>query len=132
MEGRLDAAIAMFERALGLRPGLGFAYVLLGDTYYKMHQVDKALEIYGRGTVASHDEPLLYMRYANALRNVGRLGDATKAYESAIRLMPENPIIRQEYANLLLDVNRPAEAIQQYGVILQTEGSNYEIWNEMA
>ncbi len=132
MDGRPDTAIAIFERALALRPGLGFAYVLLGDTYYKMHQLDKALEIYRRGTVTSHGEPLLYMRYAHALRDVGRVEDAMKAYESAIGLMPENPIIREEYANLLLDLNRPAEAIQQYEVILQTQGSSYEIWNEMA
>ena len=132
MEGRPDTAIAIFERALALRPDLGFNYVLLGDTYYKMHQVDKALEIYQRGTTVSHDEPILYTQYARALRGVGRPEDAAKAYESAISVAPNNPIIRQEYANLLLDVNRPAEAIQQYEVILQSQGSSYEIWNEMA
>ncbi|REJ66802.1 MAG: tetratricopeptide repeat protein [Planctomycetota bacterium] len=116
--GKLDEALAEYERALDIRPLYPEAHYNLGNALQSLERYEEAIEHY---KLAAREKPTYAKALNNwgvALRHLGRFEEAIEPYERAIKLQPRGVETRMNYAFVLDKVDRPHEAIAQFRTIL--------------
>ena len=78
-DGRLEAALAAFERAVGADPELTAAQVELGMAAAELGRREQALAALGKAGAAQRDYAMLFEPLVAALRGEGELGSALEA-----------------------------------------------------
>ena len=105
VEGRLEEAISLYERAIAADPKLTRAYTDLVSLYGRMHSDAKAEEAYRQAIRLDSNETGAYYNFGVFCFDRGRATEAKAAFERAIRLQP-----------------RHAEALNNLAAILEQEG----------
>jgi len=82
--GRMDEALAHFERAARLAPRWAPPLLGLADVALKRNETERALELYARGLALDPKQPVAQSNYGTALVRVGRFAEARAAFERAI------------------------------------------------
>lgn len=114
IQGRFDAAIACYRRALQLEPGQPEAlrnYALIAGGIVELQEAVTGFEQYlaknPRDASAQHQLAHLHLR-------LGRSEEALAGYERAIALQPEEPELHFARAQVLLLLGRYAEGWPEY------------------
>lgn len=91
--GNLDEAVQEYRRAISLNPGYGNAYYKLGVCYYRMGELDKALEAFEK-VVEMKDQSHAMASYFVGLIELflGRDKAAAAAFEKFHKTSPESRI----------------------------------------
>jgi tetratricopeptide (TPR) repeat protein len=104
-----DAAIAYFQKAISLDPGMARAYDNLGLCYFYQNLNTQALENYAKAIQlekgSAHPSAWPHLNMAITLKFLGRNEEAEKELREAVRLNPEL-----------------AQAQYQLGTVLEAEG----------
>ena len=114
-----DVAIADFEQAHRLDPGLSFAVDALGIMHSQQHQSAESLTLFEAQAKQREDDPLLQYLLAEQLShtedgaNGAQLDAAIKAAMRAATLDPKYQAAHDLLAVLYVRSNQPALAIQQ-------------------
>ncbi len=95
-QGKVDLAIAEYERAVAERPGDWNTANLLGDLYVRVGRVDQAVEQYGQ--------------MARGLRAQGFLHKAAAVYKKVLKLEPDNVRALVEAARVAGELELTADA----------------------
>jgi TolB-like protein len=90
-EGRLDDAIAEYERALALDPSAANAYASLGGTYFLLGQYEKGIEFTDKAIRLSPHDPDLFFWYSSKSIVYLALQQDEQAIEWARRSIAINP-----------------------------------------
>ena len=90
-EGRLDDAIAEYERALALDPSAANAYASLGDMYATLGQYEKGIEFMDKAIRLSPHDPDLFFWYSSKSIVYLALQQDEQAIEWARRSIAINP-----------------------------------------
>lgn len=126
--GDLEAAHYHFQNATRLRPELGETHNNLGtslstraqifaqrgDQAAAKREMDAALEQFAEACRVTPNVSTIQLNFANALANVGRLGEACAKYEDLIAKEPNNAALVNNYAATLYRQGRKEEAIVQF------------------
>ena len=88
VQGKLDEALAAYQRALQLDPKLYEAALFAGDMYYKMGRHDKAEEWYTKAVSINPDRETAYRYSASPLMAQGKLEQARARYIEAVIAEP--------------------------------------------
>ena len=99
-EGRLDDAIADYERTLALDPNAANAVASLGGTYTLLGQYEKAIEFLDKAIRLSPHEPSLFFWYWVKSNDYLGLQQYDQAIEWARRAIAINPNFGHPYGNL--------------------------------
>jgi len=96
LDGQLDQAIAQFSDAITLEPNKVDAYIELGKTYQDRRDLEKAIEIYQKGSQADASDPRPYYHAGMALKERKDYPGAEAMLKQAKKYAPDDPnIVRQ-------------------------------------
>lgn len=88
-KGGFDEAIAAWEKAIELEPGMTNAYEKLGKAYYTQGNFTKAGEVYRKELTLKPEDPTIYFSLGVVYRMNEQFEDAIKMQTHAISLNPK-------------------------------------------
>ncbi len=103
MESREDEALAAYEQALELDPGLAAAVTNMGNLHYRQGRCEEALVCYQRACAMDPIQPEAHYNLANLLEEEGALDEAIDEYRQVLRLAEG---FRDAHFNLALALER--------------------------
>jgi tetratricopeptide (TPR) repeat protein len=96
MKGKLDQAIAHLSEAITLEPTLVDAYIELGKTYLERRDLEKAIDVFQKGSRANQSDPRPYYHAGLALKECKDYSGAEMMLKEAKKYAPDDVnIIRQ-------------------------------------
>ncbi len=104
-------AIPAFEKAIGYCLEDARLWATLGFAYANVDQHSRAVQAYRLSLRFDARQPQVVFNLAVSCRKLGRLEEATAAYEEAARVGPTEAWPLLALGSLLLDQSRPADAL---------------------
>jgi tetratricopeptide (TPR) repeat protein len=90
-EGKLDEAVAAYEKAIAADRGNIELYNDLGNVHFGLKRYGEAARAFEEATRRDGNYALGWYNLAHALRKADRKGEAVSAYRQYIKLRPEDP-----------------------------------------
>ncbi len=111
--GDLDEAVEQYNAAIALNPSYGNAYYKLGVCYYRMGELDKALDAFNQ-VVEMKDQSHAMASYFVGLIDLflGRDHKASKAFEQFHKMSPESRIANFYLAHMKVRQKEFGEALK--------------------
>lgn len=97
-EGKLDEALAEFNKALEKEPEKSAIHAAIGNVHAKAERHEEALAAYNKAITLSPEDPDLYTTAGITLNEMGRTAEAQEAFKKAATLDPM--AAAQNYYNL--------------------------------
>lgn len=130
--GRLDEALAAFEKALETNPNLVEAHIGVGDIYHikgdyneAAKRYDRARQIEPRNFTANYKLGLMY-------HLLDRLADAVNAYLSALSIDPNNYEANLNLATAYLQLNQPSLGLPYAQRAVEINRKSMVAWANLA
>jgi tetratricopeptide (TPR) repeat protein len=99
--GRMDEAIAHYQKALELKPDYAEAHSYLGDCLHVKGRMDEAITHYEKALQIKPDYALAHNNLGNALLKKGSASEAIAHFERALQLLPTVPMYQNNLAWIL-------------------------------
>jgi len=112
--GRTEAAIAVYERAIVADPKWASTHYKLGEFYSQNNRLESAVSAYQKAVEYGPDIFIYHIGLGKALAAQNRHEEAIAAYQKAIELNPEFSWAYDHLAGILARVGREEEAIAAY------------------
>ena len=112
--GRIPEAVAQYETALRVKPGLIDAESGLGNALLHANRVPEAIKHFEEALRLRPDRPEVHCNLANVLSLTGHLPEAISQYEEALRLEPDYAETHCSLAIALAQVGRLQEAAAHF------------------
>ena len=94
--GQLDQALSHFSDAITIDPNLIDAYIEMGKTYQDRRELEKAIQVYHKGSQADASDPRPYYFAGLALKECKDFAGAEAMLRQAKKYAPSDPnIVRQ-------------------------------------
>jgi len=122
-QGRLDEAIAQYERALGDHPDEADLHDNLGIALATANRIPEATAHWRRALVLAPGRAGTRGNLGNALAAAGDLPAAVAEYEAALRIDPNNADVYNNLGNVLAMQGRTGEARARYEAALRHDPS---------
>lgn len=113
-QGKTDAALRFYNRALQLKGDFTIAWSNSGKLLFDLARYDEAAAAFAKVVALSPKNADGWNAYAGALRELGRMEDSAAAARKALRLRPIFPEAALNLGNALLKLDRPDEALAHY------------------
>ena len=113
-KGRVDEAIAHFQKVLQLKPAGVEAHNNLGNALLQAGRVDEAITELQTALQLNPDSAEAHNNLGNVLLQKGRANDAILHYQRALQLWPDAAEARINLGSALLQTGGVDEAIAQY------------------
>ncbi|MGP8198175.1 MAG: tetratricopeptide repeat protein [Limisphaerales bacterium] len=124
--GRVDDAIAEYQKALRIRPDYADAQNNLGNALHLKGRLDEAISHYQEALVVKPDDAEAHNNLGNALLETGRADEAISQYQLALHFAPAFAEAHNNLATALDRKGRVDEAIVQYQDALRISPSYAE------
>jgi len=112
--GRLDEAVAHFERALAANPNYADAHNSLGAVKQAQGKIADAATHYQRALALNPGNADVHNNLANIFKDRGLFREALAHYERALALNPQRVEVHYNLAGALLALGRIDEALAHY------------------
>jgi tetratricopeptide (TPR) repeat protein len=112
--GRLDEAVARYEKAVALQPDYAPAYNNLGVTLRASGQVDAAIAAYERGLQHARGYADLHYNLANALLSQNRADEAAAHLKTSLAGEPDSAANHNNLGSALADTGQFAPAVAEF------------------
>ena len=112
-QGKHDEAIAAFERALELEPGIATAEHNLGASLQASHSYDDALAHYQTSLALGDPQVSTLLNMAITYFEAGQLDDAERVAPEALGLAPDLAPARTVLGAVALEVEQPEIALSE-------------------
>lgn len=112
--GKLEEAIALYQRAIAINPNIGETHYNLGIIFWKQGRNDEAISSFRRAIAANPNDAYSYYNLANLLQGEGRLEEAIVSYRHAIGINPNIAEAHNNLGNILQEQGRLEEAVSSY------------------
>lgn len=130
-QGRLDDALAFYENAVRLAPGLARGHLNVGNICYARGDLDGAIEAYRRGLMRQPDHAGGHYNLGNALLAARQPESALTAYDRALAANPELLDAEVGRAAALQDLRRPTEAEAALRRVLSAQPGRARVWGNL-
>lgn len=130
--GRVDEAIAHFNRTFELNPGHDDAHYNLANVFRRLGRVDEAIVEYEKAVAINPRNALAHYNLAAMLGQKGRVDEALAHYEKSVAINPRNVDAQYNLANSLLRHGRLDEAVVHYNKTLELSPNNAAAHNNLA
>jgi pentatricopeptide repeat protein len=85
----LDEALKLVQKAMTLKPNMGYITDSLGWVYFKLGQYEKALVELEKANQLTPDDPIITEHLADSYFKLNRIEKAIELYEKALKLDPK-------------------------------------------
>jgi tetratricopeptide (TPR) repeat protein len=130
--GELEAAIAAYQQALELSPGLRRTRFDLGLTCLNADRPERALACFDALLEADGPDPEVAMHAGLALHLLGRLSEARERLGQALKLAPDHPEAHRFMAGLLNEVGEADAARDHLVTALESRPEDPELLADLA
>lgn len=129
-----EAAIAAYEQAIALDPGLAAAHTNLGNLRYERGERSAALRCYETAVALDPDQPEALYNLANIYEEEGDLEMAIAEYKRALKVQPSFADAHFNLALTLEEVGGRQQAMQHWERFLDLtpESSSTSSWRDLA
>ena len=101
--GRLDNAMADYDQALSINPGLGDGYVDRGAALIALKRYDEAMADINKGiSLGQTDEQIGYYNRGVAEFFLGRASESYHDFKKALEIAPEFTLAREQLKNFVV------------------------------
>ncbi|MBX3134763.1 tetratricopeptide repeat protein [Candidatus Obscuribacterales bacterium] len=111
-QGKVDEAIAQYQKAIETDPAYADALADLGAIYSLQKQPDKAAELYQRAIKEKPNDALFRTNYARVLAQLGRITESKSELERAYQLNPKDKVVLTALATYHLKDKDTAGAVK--------------------
>ena len=111
---KVGQGAACFMRAIELRPDYMDAYRNLSGALVLLKKYPEALEVCDRGLQLPGNQAAIYFNRAQALREMGRLDEATRSMQESLAIAPKSCLAQLTLAELYAQQDDLAQAHQLY------------------
>ena len=112
--GKNDAALATFDRALYVRPGIAEAHFDRGNVLKDLRRYDEALASYDRALALRPDFARAHTNRGSILHELRRYDEALASHDRAVSVRPDFAQAHFNRANTLQALNRYDEALASF------------------
>jgi Flp pilus assembly protein TadD len=113
-QGKTDAALRFYNRALHLKDDFTIAWSNSGKLLFDLDRYDEAAAAFEKVVALAPKDADGWNAYAGALRELGRVEESAEAARRALRFRPKFPEAALNLANALLKLDRAEEALPHY------------------
>ena len=117
--GRLDEAIAEYQKALEIEPDYAEAHNNLGNALVRRGRIDEAIAEYQKALKIKPDYAEAHYNLGNALIDRGRFDEAIAEYQKALEIRPDYAEAHNNLGSSLASSGRLDEAIAEYQQALE-------------
>jgi tetratricopeptide (TPR) repeat protein len=133
LQGRADAAIAHYRRALQLAPRLALAHFNLAVTLSESPDTrDEAAEHYRRVLALEPANYEAHLNLGTLLCVQGRLEEAVAHYTRVVQIHPDCALGRYDLGKILAATDRPQEGIAQLRAALKLAPEDLRVLKDLA
>ncbi len=129
--GRLDEAIAQYQKVLQFNPDETDALNNLGSAFLQQGRLDEAIEHYQKALAINPDSAETHYNLGNALFQQGRTDEAMMHYQKALAINPDSAMAHYNLGNALLQQGQMDEAMAQYQKALAIKPDYAEAHNNL-
>ena len=130
--GRLEQAVANYEKALAIKPDYAEAYNNMGSALKDKGESDAAIESYKKALKIKPDYAEAYNNMGNALLNKGEPGPAIESYKKALHIKPDYAEAHNNLGNALDGLGKTLEAITHYQESVLLAPDRKEFWQNFS
>jgi tetratricopeptide (TPR) repeat protein len=112
--GRLEEALASYDRALALDSSFLPAWNNRGVILKEMNRLEEALSSYDRALALNPDLAIVLTNRANVANELGRIAEALSGYDRALALNPGEADACNGRGNIMRKLDRIAEAEEMF------------------
>src|SRR5215471_2502649 len=127
--GRLEEALARYDRVIVLRPDDAVAFNNRGNVLLELERFDEALTSYDRAIALKPQYALAFNNRGNALKAMKRYAGALASYDRAIALKPDYAAAFSNRGNVLLDLDDPEAALTSYDLAIAADPGTSEVYS---
>jgi tetratricopeptide (TPR) repeat protein len=127
--GRLDEAIAKYQRAIELEPMGAYPYVNWGNALQQEGKLDEAIEKYQKAIALDPKFVSPYVNWGNVLDERGKLDEATAKYRKAIEIDPKSDLPYYNWGLALQRRGKLDEALAKYQKAIEVNPKNAIAYN---
>jgi tetratricopeptide (TPR) repeat protein len=129
--GRLDAAVARYERAIAIQPDYAPAYNNLGLALAAQGRLEEAASRFQSAVSAAPSQASAHRHLGSVQATLGRTADALASLARAVALDPRDVGARYDFGSLLLEQQRFAEAADQFRAALDVTPDHVRALNNL-
>ncbi len=129
--GRLDEAIANYNKAISIDPDFAEAYNNLGIALKGLGRLDEAVESYNRAISINPDFAEAHCNLGNALRDLSQLTEAVDSYDKAVSIKPAFVEAHNNLGIALKGLGRLDEAVESYLKAISINPNHTEAHNSL-
>jgi superkiller protein 3 len=109
--GRLDDALAKYQKAIDAAPQLASAYANAGAILFQQQKVDEAYRLFVRGVEQAPSDRTLLSNAAAAAQQLGKSTEALTFVDRALEKNPRDAALHALRGTILRSLNREADAV---------------------
>ena len=130
-QGRLDAAVESYRKALSLKPDYVEAHNNLGNVLKDQGKLDEAVKHYRQALLIKPDDAGAYNNLGSVLKEQGKLEVAIQHYRKALSIRPDYVEAYNTMGNALRDQGNFDAAIESYRKALSLKPNLAEVHNNL-
>lgn len=129
--GKLQEAIAYYDKAIEINPVYANAWVGKADALNRLDKLQEAIACYDKAIEIDPRYAYAWYNKGDALYRLGKLQEAIVCYDKAIEIDPVkyDATVWFEKGMLLSRLGKPQEAIACYSKALEIGPKDFEIWS---
>ena len=105
---------------------------MLGDTYKRSGNIDKAIELYTQAIAINANYDRAYYSLGVALKDVGRYDEAVQALNKALLVNPSYTKAYETLGVVYQETNDSDNAVFNFKKALDTDGKAYKVYSRLA
>jgi Flp pilus assembly protein TadD len=131
-QGKVNEAVARYQKALEIDPRHAQAHVNLGAILSQKGRLNEAISQFQTAVQFEPDNAEAHYNLALALGDQGHLGEAIPQYMEALRIQPDSAQYHYNLGNALARQGRLDEAVLHYQQALQLDPGDAKAQNNLA
>jgi len=113
-QGRLNEALAQFQKALAIDPNDEDVYNNLGNVFFQQKRTDEAISCYQKALALDPNFAEAHNNLGDVFLQQGRMNDAITQFQAALKIKPDYAEAHYNLGNALRRQGKVNEAIAQF------------------
>ena len=126
---RYKEALAIYEKAIQLKPEYAEAWNGEGKTFLELKRYKEALDAYEKAIQLQPEYAEAWLGRARTLANLQRYQAAIDSFEQALKLQPNDSKAWNDRGDVLVTLHRYPEALASYDKAVQYQPDYYQAWS---